>query len=134
MESKREGQSSFRQIDPIRAKVDMLIKQKLDKKHKDSIYRKKRHSMLVEYYDYDDDEEQKREAPINEEETQYKDNKLSFNAKIRKRGKNVSKIKFTLKIYNQKHSKFVKLIDISIGRRRQTDQVRRLREEEERKC
>jgi len=115
MESKRERQSSFRkQIDPIRAKVDMLIKQKLEKKHKDDIYRKKRHSMLdmVEYYDYDDEEEQEHDAPINEQEdlSQYKDNKLLFNAKIRKRGKNVSKIKFTLKIYNQNHSKFVKLI------------------------
>lgn len=77
----------------------MLIKQKLDKKHKDnSIYRRKRHSMLdmVEYYDYDDDEEQERDAPINEQETQNRDNKLSINAKI-KRGKNVSIIKFTLK-------------------------------------
>lgn len=96
MESKREGLSSFKQIDPIKAKVDMLIKQKLDKKHKDSsTYRKKRHSMLdmVEYYDYDDNEEQEHDAPINEQETQDKDNELSFNPK--KRGKNVSKIKFT---------------------------------------
>lgn len=99
MENKREEQSLFRQkIDPIKAKVDMLIKQKLDKKHKDSsIYRTKRHSMLdmIEYYDYDGDEEQERDAPINEQETQNEDNKLSINAKI-KRGKNVS-IKFTLK-------------------------------------
>lgn len=100
MESKREEKSSFRQIDPVRAKVDMLIKQKLEKKHKDnSIYRRKRHSMLnmVEYYDYDDDEEQEHDAPINEQETQNKDTDLLFNAKIRKRGKNVSTIKFTLK-------------------------------------
>ncbi|XP_071582144.1 uncharacterized protein [Temnothorax nylanderi] len=97
-ESKREGQSSSRQqIDPIRAKVDMLIKRKLDKKHRDSsISRKKRHSMLdmVEYYDYDDDddEEQEHDTPINEQETQNRDNKLSFNAKIRKRdGKSPSK-------------------------------------------
>lgn len=99
MENKREEQSSFRQqIDPIKAKVDMLIKQKLDKKHKDSsIYRTKRHMFdMIEYYDYDDDEEQERDAPINEQETQNKDNKLSINAKI-KRGKNVSIIKFTLK-------------------------------------
>lgn len=99
MESKRDGQSSLRKIDPIRAKVDMLIKQKLDKKHKDSsTYRKKRHSMLdmVEYYDYDDNEDEEHDAPINEQEAQNKDNELSFNAKIRKRGKNVSKIKFTL--------------------------------------
>lgn len=77
----------------------MLIKQKLDKKHKDSgIYRRKRHSMLdmVEYYDYDDDEEQERDAPINEQETQNRDNKLSINAKI-KRGKNVSIMKFMSK-------------------------------------
>lgn len=108
MESKIDGQSSFRQqIDPIRAKVDMLIKQKLDKKHKgSSSYRKKRHSMLdkVEYYDYDDDEEQDRDAPINEQETQNKDNVLSFNAKIRKRGKNVSKLKFTLKNHVTKNT------------------------------
>lgn len=113
MESKREKLSSFRQkIDPVRAKVDMLIKQKLDKKHKDSSrYRKKRHMLdTLVYYDYDDNEEQKRDAPINEQETQNKNNKLSFNAKIRKRGKNVSKIKFTLKTCNHKYSKFVKLI------------------------
>ncbi|XP_011873599.1 PREDICTED: uncharacterized protein LOC105565207 [Vollenhovia emeryi] len=93
MESKRGGQSSLRQqIDPIRAKVDMLIKQKLNKKHKDrGVYRKKRHSMLVEYYDYDDDEEQESDAPINQQETRNKD-KLSLYAKIRKRdGKSPSK-------------------------------------------
>lgn len=108
---KRERQSSSRQeIDPIRAKVNMLIKQKLDKKHKgSSTYREKRHSILdmIEYYDYDDNEEQEHDAPINEQETQNKDNKLPFNSKIRKRGKNVSKIKLILKICNQKHSKFV---------------------------
>jgi len=89
MESKKERQSSFRQqIDPIKAKVDILIKQKLDKKHKDSnIYRRKRNN----------DEEQEGDAS-NEQETQNKDNKLSINAKI-KRGKNVS-IKFTLKTKN----------------------------------
>jgi len=96
MESKKGGQSSFRQrIDPIKAKVDILIKQKLDKKHKGSnSYRRKRNNMLdmIEYYDYD--EEQEGNA-LNEQETQNKDNKLSINAKI-KRGKNVS-IKFTLK-------------------------------------
>ncbi|XP_036139141.1 putative uncharacterized protein DDB_G0282499 [Monomorium pharaonis] len=89
--SKREGQSSFRQqVDPVRAKVDMLIKQKLDKKHKDnSIYRRKRHSMLnmIEYYDYNDDEEQKRDVPINEQEIQNKDNKLSISTKIKRDGK-----------------------------------------------
>jgi len=99
MESKKGEQSSFRQqIDPIKAKVDILIKQKLDKKHKDTnIYRRKRNNMLdmIEYYDYD--EEQEGDA-LNEQETQNKDNKLSINAKI-KRGKNVS-IKFTLKIKN----------------------------------
>lgn len=115
MERKREGQSSSRQqIDPIRAKVDMLIKRKLDKKHRDSsISRKKRHSTLdmVEYYDYDDDDEkQEHDGPINEQETQNRDNKLSFNAKIRKRGKNVSEIKFTLETCNQKRNKYVKLI------------------------
>lgn len=98
---RREEQSSFRQqIDPVRAKVDMLIKQKLDKKkHKDSRNdRRKRHSMLdmVEYYDYDDDEEQERDPSLNEQEAVNKDNKFSINAKI-KRGKNVSIIKFILK-------------------------------------
>jgi len=97
MESKKGGQSSFRQqIDPIKAKVDILIKQKLDKKHKDSnIYRRKRNNMLdmIEYYDYDEEGD-----ALNEQKTQNKDNKLSINAKI-KRGKNVS-IKFTLKTKN----------------------------------
>lgn len=99
MGSKREGQSSFRnQIDPRRAEIDMLIKQKLDQKGSNS-YRKKRHSTLdmIEYYDYDI-EGREHDAPINEQEIQNEDNKLSFNAKIRKRGKNVSEIKFTLKV------------------------------------
>ncbi|XP_018338030.1 PREDICTED: uncharacterized protein LOC108746039 [Trachymyrmex septentrionalis] len=90
MERNKEEQSSFRQqIDPVR--TDMLIKQKLDKKrHKDSRnYRRKRHSMLdmVEYYDYDDNEEQKRDATINEQEAVNKDNKFSINAKIKRAGK-----------------------------------------------
>ncbi|XP_039309682.1 uncharacterized protein LOC105202175 [Solenopsis invicta] len=88
MESRRQGQSYLRQqIDPVRAKVDMLIKQKIDKKHKNSnIYRGKRHSMLdmVQYYDYDDDEEQERDAPISEQEPQNNDNKLLINAKIKR--------------------------------------------------
>lgn len=110
MESRRQGQSYLRQqIDPVRAKVDMLIKQKIDKKHKNSnIYRGKRHSMLdmVQYYDYDDDEEQERDAPISEQEPQNNDNKLLINAKI-KRGKNVSTIKFTLKSCIRKYYKFI---------------------------
>lgn len=99
MESKRKVPSSFKQkINSVRAKVDMLIKQKLDKKHKgSSTDRKKRHSMLdmVQYYDYDD-VQQERDVPINGQETQNKENKVSINAKI-KRGKNVSIITFTLK-------------------------------------
>ncbi|KYN12983.1 hypothetical protein ALC57_14829 [Trachymyrmex cornetzi] len=96
VERNKEGQSSFRQqIDPVRAKVDMLIKQKLDKKKdKDSRnYRRKRHSMLdmVEYYDYDDDEEQERDAPINEQGAVNKDNKFSINAKIKRAGKSSCK-------------------------------------------
>ncbi|XP_018393704.1 PREDICTED: uncharacterized protein PF11_0213-like [Cyphomyrmex costatus] len=91
---KRKGQSSFRQqIDPVRTKVDMLIKQKLDKKkHKDSRnYRRKRHNMLdmVEYYDYDDDEEG--DVPINEQEAVNKDNTFSINAKIKRAGKSSCK-------------------------------------------
>lgn len=113
MESKRKAPSSFKQkINSVRAKVDMLIKQKLDKKHKgSSTDRKKRHSTLdmVQYYDYDDDVQQERDVPINEQETQNKENKVSINAKI-KRGKNVSII--TFHIENQKHGKFLKLISI----------------------
>ncbi|XP_011698894.1 PREDICTED: uncharacterized protein LOC105456502 isoform X2 [Wasmannia auropunctata] len=86
VESKREGQSLFsKQIDPVRAKVDMMIKQKLGKKRKgSSTYRTKRHNTLdvVEYYDYD--EEQERDAPINEQEVQNKDNELLINAKIKR--------------------------------------------------
>ncbi|KAG5315389.1 MOS1T transposase, partial [Pseudoatta argentina] len=91
---RNKEESSFRQqINPVRAKVNMLIKQRLDKKkHKDSRnYRRKRHNMLdmVEYYDYD--EEQERDAPINEQEAVNKDNKFSINAKIKRAGKSSCK-------------------------------------------
>lgn len=58
----------------------MLIKQKLEKRNKDrdDDYRRKKRSMLdmMEYYDYDDNEEQERDVPINEQETQNKNDEL----------------------------------------------------------
>lgn len=97
MESGREGRASSRQrIDPVKAKVDMLIKEKLKRKNKskDTDYTRKRRSMLIEYYDYDDnDEEQERDALINEQgirnkndELPIKDDRLEI-----KRGKRIYK-------------------------------------------
>lgn len=64
----------------MKAKINMLIKQKLEKrnKDKDDDYRRKKRSMLdmIEYYDYDDNEEQERDAPINEQEIQNKNDEL----------------------------------------------------------
>lgn len=96
MESEREG-SSRQRIDLVKAKVDMLIKQKLEKKNKDkgSDYRRKRRSMLdmIEYYDYDDNnEEQERDAPIKEQEIRNKNDELLIKderPKEIKRGKNI---------------------------------------------
>lgn len=95
MESEREDSS--RRIDPVKAKVDMLIKQKLEKKNKDKggDYRRKRHSMLdmIEYYDYEDNnEEQGRDAPIKEQKIRNKNDKLLIKdemSKEIKRGKNI---------------------------------------------
>lgn len=96
MESEREG-SSRQRIDPdVKAKVDMLIKQKLEKKNKDKggDYRRKRRSMLdmIEYYDYDDNnEEQERHPPIKEQEIENKNDELLIKerrSKEIKRGKN----------------------------------------------
>lgn len=96
MKGERKGQASSRQrIDPVKAKVDMLIKQKLEKKNKDKGggYKRKRRSMLnmIEYYDYDDnDEEQERDAPINEQRTRNKNELLTKDERSEiKRGKNI---------------------------------------------
>lgn len=97
MESGREG-SSRQRIDPVRAKVDMLIKQKLEKKSKDkgSNYKRKRRSMfdMIEYYDYDDNKsvEQERDAPINEQRIRNKNDELTVRderSKEIKRGKDM---------------------------------------------
>jgi len=96
MESEREG-SSRQRIDLVKAKVDMLIKQKLEKKNKDKggDYRRKRRSMLdmIEYYDYDDNnEKQERDAPIKEQEIRNKNDELLIKderPKEIKRGKNI---------------------------------------------
>lgn len=92
---KEEREGSRREFDPIKAKVNMMIKQRLDKKNKskDSNRRRKRDTLnMIEYYDYDYDEEQERDAPVNEQEI--KDNEFSSkdNAKI-KRGKHKISIK-----------------------------------------
>lgn len=90
MENERAERSSLgRKIDPIKARVDLLIRKKLGRKNEE--YKRKRRSPLdtIEYYDYDDNEEQEeRDALINESDNE--DNKLSFKAKI-KRGKSVIK-------------------------------------------
>lgn len=95
MESEREG-SSKQRIDLVKAKVDMLIKQKLEKKSKNKggNYRRKRRSMLdmIEYYDYDDNnnEEQERDAPIREQRIRNKNDELLIKderSKEIKRGK-----------------------------------------------
>lgn len=96
MESERKG-SSRQRIDPVKAKVDLLIKQKLEKKNKDKggDYRRKRRSMLdmIEYYDYDDNnEEQERDVPIKEQEIRNKNDELLIKderSKEIKRGKNI---------------------------------------------
>ncbi|XP_025154069.1 uncharacterized protein LOC112588418 [Harpegnathos saltator] len=52
--------SAGRRIDPVKAKVDMLIKRRLDKKGGDYRRRLQKRTALdtIEYYDYDGDEEQ----------------------------------------------------------------------------
>lgn len=81
-ESERGGRALSRQrIDPVKAKVNMLIKQKLEKKNKNKDYRRKRRSMLdmIEYYDYDDNnEEQERDASINEQGIRNKNDEFSI--------------------------------------------------------
>lgn len=80
----------------MRARVDMLIKQRLDMKGKGSggYNREKRNTLnTIEYYDYDGDEEERgtRDAPLNEQRVENNDNRLTAEdaAKI-KRGKNMS--------------------------------------------
>ncbi|XP_029172663.1 uncharacterized protein LOC114941734 [Nylanderia fulva] len=79
MESEREGRALSRQrIDPVKATVDMLIKEKLERKNKskDADYTRKRRSMLgmIEYYDYDDNDEEN--DAMNEQGIRNKDDQL----------------------------------------------------------
>lgn len=89
-----ERPSSRRTFDPIKARVNMLIKQRLDKKNKhrnnsNRYKRKKRDTLnMMEYYDYDDDGEQERDVPVNEQKIKIKGDEFSNknDAKM-KRGK-----------------------------------------------
>lgn len=94
IENERAERSSLRRkIDPVKAKVNLLIKKKLEKK-KEEKYRRKRHSALdtIEYYDYDDDEEQERDAPVNERQTNNEDDKPFKDEAKTKRGKNFESV------------------------------------------
>lgn len=98
MEESERGGRALSRIDPVKAKVNMLIKQKLEKKNKnkDSDYRRKRRSMLdmIEYYDYDDNnEEQERDASINEQGIRNKNDEFSIKDERSeiKRGKTIYK-------------------------------------------
>lgn len=69
----------------------MLIKQKLEEKKKnedsDSYERRKRHTLnIIEYYDYEGNEEQERDAPVNKQKIKIKDDGFSNkdNAKIKR--------------------------------------------------
>ncbi|RLU26653.1 hypothetical protein DMN91_000450 [Ooceraea biroi] len=97
VEDERDESSSSRKFDPIKARVNMLIKQKLEKKSKnkdsDSYKRRKRDMLnMIEYYNYDGDEEQERNAPVNEQESKIKDDEFSNkdNAKIKRDSKTKS--------------------------------------------
>lgn len=75
----------------------MLIKQRLDKKKKNknsNSYRiKKRDTLnMIEYFDYEGDEEQERDAPVNEKEIKIKDDKFSNknNAKMKHGKRNIN--------------------------------------------
>jgi hypothetical protein len=68
------------EIDPVKAKVNILIKEKLDKKRKHKEYdrRRKRNILnMIEYYEYNGNDEQERDA--NEQEMRIKDDKISNN-------------------------------------------------------
>lgn len=95
IENERAERSSLRRkIDPVKAKVNLLIKKKLERK-KEERYRRKRRSALdtIEYYDYDDDdEEQVRDAPVNEPQINNEDDKLFKNEAKTKRGKNLESV------------------------------------------
>lgn len=81
----------------MQARVDMLIKQRLDVKSKGrgGYGRKKRNTLhMIEYYDYGDEEEREtRDALVNERQMENNDDRLSVEdaAKI-KRGKSTSAI------------------------------------------
>lgn len=81
VENYKAEQDGSNLIDPIKAKVNMMIKQRLDKKSKTkNVYdRRKRDTSLnvLEYYDYDADEEQERNAPVIEQEIKIKDDEIS---------------------------------------------------------
>lgn len=75
----------------------MLIKQRLDKKKKNknsNSYRiKKRDTLnMIEYFDYEGDEEQERDAPVNEKEIKIKDDEFSNknNAKMKHGKRNIN--------------------------------------------
>lgn len=94
-ENERAERSSLgRKIDPVKAKVNLLIKKKLERK-KEERYKRKRRSALdtIEYYDYDDnDEEQVRDAPVNEPRINNGDDKLFKDEAKTKRGKNLESV------------------------------------------
>lgn len=75
----------------------MLIKQRLDDKNKIKNSRsygiKKRDTLnMIEYFDYEEDEEQKRDAPANEKEIKIKDDEFSNknNAKMKHGKRNIN--------------------------------------------
>lgn len=94
MENERAERSSLRRkIDPVKAKVNLLIKKKLERK-KEERYRRKRRSALdtIEYYDYDDEEQEERDAPVNERQINNEDDKLFKDEAKTKRGKNLESV------------------------------------------
>lgn len=83
----------MKRINPVKAKVDMLIKEKLDKKGKyGRDYRREKRNTLdtIEYYDYDEEQEA-HDAMANERGVKERDAKLSTDDKAEiKRGKNAA--------------------------------------------
>lgn len=75
----------------------MLIKQRLDKKNKhrknSNWYKRRKRDTLnmIEYYDYDGDEEQERDVPVNGQEIKIKSDEVSSknDAKIKRGKRNV---------------------------------------------
>lgn len=107
-----ERPSLRRKIDPVKAKVNLLIRKKLERK-KEEKYKRKRRSALdtIEYYDYDDDdEEQVRDAPVNEPRINNEDDKLFKDEAKTKRGKNLESVTTNRKMSRKIYREFVKLI------------------------